>query len=131
MKEKCDFPAFTAYRVDEDMLHIEFKKVKKLTAEDVSQVFECYGKVGNGKKVYSLVTFNGFIPMSDDAMAEAKKQNRKNSQAAAAYVVTNVALRLGINFFMNFYSPKYPINISKSKTEAIAWLNAQKRLNRN
>lgn len=128
MKDKCDFPAFTGYRLDDRMLHVEFKKVKKITADDVSQIFECYGKVGEGKKVFVMVSFNGFIPMSNDAMAEAKKQGKRNRNAATAYVVTNAAVRMGINFFMNFYRPKYPINISKTKSEAIAWLHAQKKV---
>lgn len=131
MKEKCDFPAFTAYRLDACVLHVELKKVKKLTAKDVTQIFECYDKVGGGKKVYVLVTFNGFIPMSNDAMAEAKKQSKKNRSAATAYVVANVALRMGINFFMNFYRPSFPISIFRTKTDALAWLDAQKKANRN
>ncbi len=129
MKDKCDFPAFTGYRLGEGMLHVEFKKVKKLTAEDIRQVFECHEKVGNGNKVYVLVTFSGCIPMSNDAMAEAKKQNERsaNTSAATSYVVGNVVLRLGINFFMNFYKPKHPINISRNKAEALAWLTAMKK----
>lgn len=131
MKEKCDFPAFTGYRLGPNLLHVDFKKVKKLTAEDVLQVFGCYDKVGDGKMVYVLVTFNGFIPMSNDAMAEAKKLSKEKSNAATAYVVGNVALRLGINFFMNFYRPAYPVSISRTKAEALAWLEAQKKANRN
>lgn len=127
MKEKCDFPAFTGHRLDDDMIHIEFKKIKKLTAEDVGQIFDCHEKVGSGKKVYVLVTFSGFIPMSNDAMEEAKKQNKRNTNAATAYVVGNVALRLGINFFMNFYKPKHPIHIAKTKSAGLNWLYAQKK----
>lgn len=130
MKEKCDFPAFTAHRLEEDMLYIELKKVKQLTATDVEQIYNCYEEIGNGKKVFVLVTFKGFVPMSDGAMKEAKKQSKKNAQAAVAYVVGNVALRLGINFFMNFYKPPFPIHISKTKAAAISWLNAQKKGNK-
>ena len=130
MKETYDFPAFTAYCLEDDILHIELKKVKKLTAKDVEDIFSCHEKIGSGNKVYVLVTFNGFIPLSDEAMAEAKKQGKRNLQAGTAYVVHNFALRMGINFFMNFYKPKYPMTIVPSKAAALSWLKLQKKGNK-
>lgn len=126
-----DFPAFTAYYLEDDILHIDLKKVKKLTGQDVEQIFSCYKGIGKGKKVYALVTFQGFIPMSDDAMVEAKKQSKKALQGAGAYVVNNFAIRMSIKFFMNFYKPKYPINICSTKSEAISWLKQQKKVVKN
>jgi len=131
MKEQCDFPAFTAYRLDEDMVHIALKKIKQLTALDVQQIYSCHDKMGNGKRVYVLATFEGFIPLSDDAMVEAKKEGKRSPQAATACVVNNYALRVAIKFFMNFYKPDYPIHISSTKKEAIAWLKQQKKKNKN
>ena len=131
MKDTCDFSAFTAYCLENNILHIEFKKVKKLAAKDVEEVFSCYDKIGKGKKVYSLVTFKSFIPMSDEAMQEAKKQNKKNLSGAAVYVVHNFALRMSIKFFMNFYKPKHPINITPTKSEAISWLKQQMKAGQN
>ena len=127
MKNTCEFPAFTAYLLENYMVHIEFKKVKKLSAQDVQEVFNCHKKIGQGKKVFVLVTFSGFIPMSDEAMEQAKKNAAAELQAATAYVVNNVALRMSIKFFMNFYKPKHPITISGSKAEALVWLKQEKR----
>jgi hypothetical protein len=130
MKETCDFPAFTAHRLGDEVLHIEMKKVKKLFGKDVEQIYDCHLKIGKGKDIYLLVTFQGYIPMSDDAMAEAKKQGKSHKQAAAAYVVENSAIRMGIKFFINFYKPNYPIIISAKKSEAISWLLQQKNGNK-
>ena len=127
MKDSCDFPAFTAYCLGEQMLHIDMKKVKKLTALDVEQIYSCHEKIANGKKVYRLITFHGFIPMSDDAMAEAKKQSKRKMEGASAFVVSNFALRMSINFFMSFYKPQYPINICATKAEAVKWLTSVKK----
>ena len=130
MKEQCDFPAFTAYRLEENMLHVEMKKVKELTSRDVEQIYECHHKIGNGNKVYVLVTFQGYIPMSDEAMTQAKKNSSVDQiTAATAYVVKNIALRISVKFFMNFYKPKHPMTIWGTKQEAIAWLKLEKKKN--
>ncbi|MBI4944924.1 MAG: hypothetical protein HY840_00825 [Bacteroidetes bacterium] len=126
MKEQCDFPAFTAYRLEDDILHIEMKKVNKLYAQDVEQINDCYLKVGKGGKVYSLITFQGFIPISTEAMKEAAKKRKYNIEGAKAYVVKSIALRMGVEFFMNFYTHKYPIAIFSTTLKAIAWLREQK-----
>jgi len=127
MKESGDFPAFTGHCIDDGMLHIAMKKVKRLTSKDIQQIYDFLQKGSGGKKIYVLITFQGFIPMSDDAMVEAKRQGKNGFQAAGAYVVKNLALRIGIKFFLNFYKPRYPINILGTKAEAIAWLQKQKK----
>ena len=129
MKDQCDFPAFTAYRLGDDMVHIEMKKVKELTGADVEQIYSCHKKIGEGRKVYVLVTFAGYIPMSDDAMAQAKKSESVNLQGATAYVINSFAMRIGAKFFMNFHKPKYPTNIFSKKDGAIAWLKQVKEAN--
>lgn len=126
MHHQYDFPAFAAYRLDDNMVHIEMKKIKKLTGEDVEQIYDCHKKIGEGRKVYVLVTFSGYIPISDEAMTQAKKSSKQEIQAATAYVVNNFALRIGVKFFINFYKPKYPINICGNKAEGISWLKQEK-----
>ena len=129
MKDQCDFPAFTAYCLEDNILHVEMKKINQLTEKDVEQIFECHEKIGNGTPAYVLVTFAGYIPMSDEAMAYSKKRSKETPTAATSYVVNNFALRIGVKFFMNFHKPKYPINICGSKEEAISWLRQEKKKN--
>lgn len=125
--DECDFPAFKAYCLEDYILHIEFKKIKELNAKDVEQVYECHKKIGGSKDAYVLVTFSGYIPLSDEAMTYAKKKSKESPSAATAYVVKNFALRIGIKFFMNFYKPGNLINICTSKAEGISWLKSQKK----
>jgi hypothetical protein len=129
MKEQCDFPAFTAYCLEENILHTEMKNVKELSAKDVEQINDCYLKIGNGKKVYVLVTFQGFIPLSDKAMKAANENKVQNMRGATAYVVDNLAQRLGVRFFMSFYKHKFPIAIFGTKDKAITWLRQEKKKN--
>jgi hypothetical protein len=122
MKDLCDFPAFTAHLLQNNILHIALKKVKKLTALDVSQIYDCYKKFNDGEGVFVLVTFAGYIPLSDEAMEEANKLQNQKYIRAMAYVIESSALRIGAKFFMNFYKPKYPTDIFGTKPKAIAWL---------
>lgn len=129
MKEQCDFPAFTAYCLEDNILHTAMKNVKELSAKDVEQIHDCYLKIGNGNKVYVLVTFQGYIPMSDEAMEMANKNKAQNIHGATAYVVGNLAIRIGIRFFMNFHKHKYPVTIFGTMPEAISWLRQEKKKN--
>lgn len=127
MKEKCDFPAFVATELDANILHINMKKVKKLTSSDVSQIYDCYRKFKNQDGVLVLVTFDGYFPMSSDAMNEASRLQNQKIVRGMAYVIRSTALRVGAKFFMTFYKPTYPTDIFATKTKAVAWLKKQKR----
>ena len=127
MKNTCDFPAFIASRIQDNFIHIEMKKIKKLTSSDVAQMYECFRRGGDGKGVFALVSFKGYIPMSDDAMAEARKPENQKHVRATAYVIRSAAFRVAIKFFMNFSKPKHPLNIFGTKIAALAWLEQMQK----
>ena len=127
MKDQCDFPAFTGYRIEDNIIHIEMKKVKKLISDDVVQIYDCFEKCGREKGVFVLITFKGYIPMSDEAMNEAKRNKLQKNVHANAFVIQTAAFRVAIKFFMTFYKPKQPIYICDSKAEGIAWLKQKKK----
>lgn len=127
MKNHCEFPAFEGHRIQDNIIHIELKKIKKMTAEDVLQMYDCFEKCGEKNGVYVLVSFKGFVPMSDEAMDEAKKREIQKLVKATAFLIKTAALRVGIKFFMNFYKPKRPMNIFGKKDEAVAWLKKEKK----
>jgi len=128
MKDTCDFNAFTGHRIHDNLIHIEFKKIKKLTSLDVSQVYECFEKFGSEHGVYVMATFKGYIPLSDEAMAEAKKKKNEKYVKATAFVIRTIAFRVGIKFFINFFKPKHKINILGTKVDAIAWLKKEREM---
>jgi len=126
MKDHCEFPSFEGHRIQDNIIHIELKKIKKMTAEDVAQMYDCFEKCGGENGVYVLVSFKGYVPMSNEAMDEAKKQESQKFVRATAFVIKTAALRVGIKFFMNFYKPKRPMNIFGKKDEAVAWLKKER-----
>jgi hypothetical protein len=126
MKEQYEFPSFTAYPIEENILHIEMKSVDKLSAKDIEEMNDCFLRAGNGSKVFLLVTFRGFIQSSDKVIKAAIKKRDLNIHGAKAYVVDNLALRLGINFFKNFHKHSSPISVFSDKDKAISWLRKEK-----
>jgi len=122
MKDNSDFPAFTASVIEDKIIHINLKKVKELTVSDISQIYEYYRINGNGKPVFALITFNGFIPINNKAIKEAKKQYNQKLLYASAYVTKSVSIRLAATFFFEFFNPKHPMKFFKNKNEAISWL---------
>ncbi len=130
MKDSCDFPAFSGQRIQDNIVLIELKKIKQITSVDVAQIYDCFKECGGEQGVFVMVTFKGYIPMSDDAMAEAKKQGNENKKTvrATSFVIKSTAFRLGINFFVNFYKPKHKIHICGTKEESLAWLKKEKKL---
>ncbi|MBI4944925.1 MAG: hypothetical protein HY840_00830 [Bacteroidetes bacterium] len=126
MKEQCDFPAFTAYLLEDDILHIEIKQVDKLYPKDIEQVKDYFIETGMGDKVFTLTTFQGFIPIGYETMKAAVKYFKQNMIGAKACAVENLALRMTMRLFIKFYKPNYPIAIFNTQHEALAWLKEQK-----
>ena len=130
MKDSCDFPAFSGQRIQDNIVLIEVKKIKQMTAADVTQIYDCFKECGGEEGVFVMVTFKGYIPLSDDAMEEAKKQASQNQKTvrATSFVIKSAAFRISIKFFMNFYKPKNKMHICGSKEESLAWLKKEKKL---
>lgn len=127
MKDKCDFPAFVATRIQSNILHVSLKKIKKLTVKDVEDIYGYFRICGGENGVFVIVSFSGFIPPSEEAMIAAKKQSNQKYVNAMAYVISSAAPRLGVKFFMNFYRPKYPTDIFATQKEALNWILKEKK----
>ena len=127
MKDSSDYPAFTSHQLSGNILHITLKKVKKLMAKDVEDIYECFRLHGGDNGVFVIVSFSGFIPPSDDAMIEAKKQSNQKYVNAMVYVISSAAPRLGVKFFMNFYKPKYSTDIFATQKQAMDWILKEKK----
>lgn len=128
MKKKYTSPSYTLTVIESCLLHLEFKKDKMLSAVDVNKLFTIYKKNLKRKKLFMMITFKGFLPLSDEAMARAVNKRIAKMHAASAFVIKRNFHRMGMDFFLNFYKPSYPIRIFSTNTAALAWLRKQKRL---
>ncbi|MEK6614906.1 MAG: hypothetical protein AABZ32_02170 [Bacteroidota bacterium] len=127
MKDQCDFPAFYVERIQENILHITIKKVKKLVSEDISQMYACYKEFSSKYGVYVILTFPKFLPICEDAMRAAKKKSNQKYVKAIAYVVSSAAVKAGANFFLKTFKPNYQSAIFNTKSEALSWVRKIKR----
>lgn len=127
--EHFEYKAFNASKIEAGLIHIVFKKVKKLTRNDVKEIHDCYKQLASNKGLYVIISFSGFIPMSEEAMQEGKRLEQISKVNATAYVFKNAAMRLAFKFFHTFYRPKRKISVFKSKEEALKWLRKLKKAN--
>lgn len=127
MKKKYDHRAFHAHVSEEDILFIEFKKVKELFVEDMVEVNACFNDVKGAGTTYVVVSFGGFLPMKDDVMAEVKRQREKLGDVFTVCVIRNIGIRLAIKFFMGFYSTSHPIHIVATQKEAASLIKKHRK----
>lgn len=127
MKDKVDFPAFTISLVEDGIVQTDFKKIKEMTVGHVEQLYATMAKMGMGKKVCMLTTFQAYIPMSDDVMAHSMKKEFQEKILASAIVLKSTALRVAVKFFWTFHKPKQPRRIFESTEGALQWLRKVKQ----
>ena len=122
MKEKLDFPAFMISLIEDDIVRVDFKKIKEMTPEHIDQLYSAVEKLGGGKKVGMISTFQGYIPMNNEVMAHSRKKEFQDKVFASASVLKSAALRMAVNFFSSFHKPKHPRKIFSSNESALKWL---------
>ena len=124
MKEKLDFPAFTATLVQPRIVNVAFKKIKIIRIDDIKDIAIAIKQLAEEKKVGVFLTFKGFIQPNDEVLVDPARKEIQKHVFATAYVVKSMAIRIGIKFFMNFHGDKegIPRNIFETKEKAIAWL---------
>jgi|ERR1051326_5846473 hypothetical protein len=122
MKDKIDFPAFTISLMEDGIVQADFKKIKEMTVEHVDQLYGAVAKLGEGKKICMLSTFQAYIPMNDEVMEYSMRKEFQDRISASASVLRSTALRVAVNFFLTFHKPKQPRKIFDSKEKALLWL---------
>ena len=122
MKEKYDFRSCAISKIGDGILLVEIKKIKEMIVQDVVDLHTCVRELSDGKKVCLLTTFQAYIPMNDDVMAESMKKEYQDRILASAIVITSPALRIAVKFFTTFHKPKQPRKIFDSKESALKWL---------
>ena len=127
MKDKFDFRSCTVSKLEDGILLVEIKKIKEMIVQDVIGLHTCVKELSDGKKVCLLTTFQEYIPMNDDVMAESMKKEYQDRILASALVITSPALRIAVKFFTTFHKPKQPRKIFDTKESAQKWLKKIKQ----
>ena len=122
MKDKFDFRSCTISKIEDGILLVEIKKIKEMIVQDVTDLHTCVAKLSNGQKMCLLTTFQSYIPMNDEVMAESVKREYQDRILASAIVINSTALRVAVKFFTTFHKPKQPRKIFDSKEPALKWL---------
>jgi hypothetical protein len=127
MKEKLEFPAFTLSLIEEGVVLLAFKKINEMKFSDLEDIIRGMKLLSSGEKMGMVMTFQGFIRINEELLADTMRKEIRKYVYASVYVIKSPALRLPIKFFMNFYvKNELPRNIAGTKEEAVAWLKVMK-----
>jgi hypothetical protein len=128
MKNKLDFPFFTIEEIDDGIVHIHIKEMEELRVEDVAQIYDVIEKIGGGKKVGILSTFDGLISSYKKGVPRyASSARAQELVLATAYVTDSLAMRMMVRFFLNFHKHKIPRRIFPNREQAMDWLRQMRK----
>lgn len=120
--KKFDHTSFVASLRSDGIVYFEMKDIEDYTIEIVDAQTNALFEFGNGKKFPIMVTFTSYNSPNDKTMKYASEEKNIKYTKAAAVIVDSLALRLGTNFYMNFFKPKVSTKLFASTDEAIKWL---------
>jgi hypothetical protein len=120
--KKLDHPSFTASLRSDGIVYFEMNDIEDYTIEIVDAQTKALFEFGNGKKLPIMVAFTSYNSPNDKTMKYASEEENIQYTKAAAVIVDSLALRLGTNFYLNFFTPKVPTKLFGSKDDAIKWL---------
>lgn len=116
-------PFFILPRAD-GILYISLKEdYEDITLEQMKQLTETIGKIGNGNKQKIIIDIASFNTMSEEAKKYSASAEGQIYTKANAVVINSLAAKLGANFFIKFNRPSTPTRIFNSVDEAVKWLN--------
>jgi len=120
--KKSEHSSFIASLRSDGIVHFDMKDIKDYTIEIVDAQTKALFELGEGKKLPVLLTISSYNSPNDETMKYAAEEKNIKYTAAVAVVVDSLALRLGTNFYLNFFKPELPTKLFNSKEDAIGWL---------
>jgi hypothetical protein len=104
------------------IMQYELKVAADFSIEDLKEVNEAAGIIGQGKAYPNLIFISQFLNAEADFRNYAAGEESNRFTKADAFVVNSVALKLIGNFYIRFNKPLRPTRIFTSAKEATSWL---------
>ena len=121
--EKVERPAFSASLRNDGIVHFTMEEIEDYSLEIVKDQNQVLQKLGNGKKMPVMVSFKSFNTPNDESMKYSVTEEGTRYTKANAIVVESLALRIGANFYLNFFRPKVITRVFNSEKDAAKWLS--------
>lgn len=112
---------------ENNILYVRVKEDLVVQTEDMKLMLETAVEMTGGEKYYALIDTSG----SGEATVEARNYyadcDYTKYRFADAFVVSSLATRLVVNFYMKFHNPKVKSKMFGTIAEARYWLESLKK----
>jgi hypothetical protein len=107
---------------EDGIIQVDFANELLLDVEDCEELIRSYTSILGTKKVPILHVFGEYTNVTKGARDfSASPQGLKHS-SAEAYVLSSLAHKLLLNFYIKFNKPKVPTQFFTTKEDATVWL---------
>jgi len=92
------------------------------TIEDVKENVKAFGELTGNKKAPVLIIGGSFSSLDDQTREFMATEESLKYSKAEAFLITSLAQKILINFYIKFNKPLVPTLVFTDKDEAIKWL---------
>lgn len=107
---------------DDGIISFEITEGYEITVQDVKDMTEIVGELGEGKKFCNLIYMPEFENISFKVREYTAGKERARFSIADAFVINSMAMQIIGNFYLQFHKPYLPTKIFNSEDKAIEWL---------
>jgi hypothetical protein len=90
--------------------------------EDVKENVKAFGELTGNEKVPVLIIGGSFSSLDDQTREFMATEESLKYSKAEAFLITSLAQKILINFYIKFNKPLVPTRVFTDKEEAIEWL---------
>jgi hypothetical protein len=92
------------------------------TINDVKENVKAFGELTGNKKAPVLIIGGSFSSLDDQTREFMATEESLMYSKAEAFLITSLAQKILINFYIKFNKPLVPTHVFTDKDEAIKWL---------
>ena len=118
---KIELHKATCELLEEGVILITYKDKVEIELEDVIELRNITNQLACGKPYVSIYESEPETIITKEAREISSKNGDIANRKALAIVVSNLAHRLIVNFFINMNKHIYPMKAFNTKEEAIKW----------
>ncbi len=94
--------------------------------DDVKENVKAFGELTGNKKAPVLIIGGSFSSLDDQTREFMATEESLKYSKAEAFLITSLAQKILINFYIKFNKPLVPTRVFTDKEEAIEWLTRYK-----
>jgi hypothetical protein len=122
MVNKIDLTHSVIILRDDGILELYANDHHVYTIEDVKENVKAFGELTGNKKAPVLIIGGSFSSLDDQTREFMATEESLKYSKAEAFLITSLAQKILINFYIKFNKPLVPTLVFTNKEEAIEWL---------